>query len=37
MRLLLHRPTFQPDQSAEEEKAFEEQLEETNSPNLKGK
>ena len=36
MRLLLQRPTFQPEQSAEEEKAFEKQLEETNPPNLKG-
>ena len=35
VRLLLQRPTFQPDQSAEEEKAFEEQLEETDPPNLK--
>ena len=35
VRLLLQRPTFQPDQSAEEEKAFEEQLEETDPPNVK--
>ena len=38
MRLLLHRPTFQQDQSAREEKAFEEQLyKETDPPNLKGR
>ena len=37
MRLLLQRPTFQLDQSAEEEKAFEEQLKETDPPNLKGR
>ena len=36
MRLLLQRPTFEPDQSAEEEKAFEEQLEKTDPPNLEG-
>ena len=36
MRLLLQRPTFQPDRSAEEEKAFQEEHEETNLPNLEG-